>query len=498
MRSVPQPGGARSLRTQAHSAPGRCAALPPVAHLDHPGFLCLLLLLAALRLSAGTPSFQRQVIVLPVNADGSGFLDVDNNGRADLLAVDDVRKTLWIYRQRASGFPDVPDEALALPPQTGWIAPCDVDPHPGLEMLFSTAAGLSYHRQHGGAFEPELRPLLQASQPFTESDAPILMSFPTNTIPIIATNHVVLYRRDSAFGWRPGQTFALKARPASCRSFPSRWFLGQRPASSFNFEQSFLANPDPDDKPANQAVQKVMEEMKKADPLSPPVIHRLDIDRDGREDLVIWQILGQVDPKTDICLFLRGADGQLPNRPTQILRCRGVPFPVGSTSQPCPVGDLKGNGAYEIALLELKAPFTSVSGAIETLVSRGLNWNLTIRRFHERGFSRSPDATVPLITIIPVVADQWPFFICGDFNRDGRPDLVIRRSATQWSITISSDDGRWFVPEAALSFETPFSGYFTTKDLNGDGRSDLILRAWNDPRLVVYLTEPSPAKGEHK
>jgi hypothetical protein len=307
-----------------------------------------------------------------------------------------------------------------------------------------------------------------------------------------------LYSRDSAFGWSPGQTFALEARPASCQPFPAKWFLGQTAASSLSFAQSFLANSDEDDKRANEVVQKVIAEMKKGDPLRPPVINRLDIDRDGREDLLAWQIIGQADPRTDICLFLRGADGQVPNQPTQILRCRGIPFPVGSSSQPCPVGDLEGNGAYEVALLELKAPFTSVSSAIETLISRGLNWNLTIRRFHERGFSRSPDATVPLITIIPVVADQWPFFIWGDFNRDGRPDLVIRRSATQWSIMTSTDDGRWFVPQAPLSFETPFSGYFNTKDLNGDGRSDLILRAWNDPRLVVYLTQPVPTKGEHK
>ena len=57
---------------------------------------------------------------------------------------------------------------------------------------------------------------------------------------------------------------------------------------------------------------------------------RVDVDGDGREDLVLWQVSGKLDIKTDIYIFLRGADQKWPERPTQVLHCRGLPIPTGS------------------------------------------------------------------------------------------------------------------------------------------------------------------------
>ena len=57
----------------------------------------------------------------------------------------------------------------------------------------------------------------------------------------------------------------------------------------------------------------------------------MGVDGDGREDLILWQVSGKLDVKTDLYLFLRGADQKLPERPTQILHCRGFPIPVEFT-----------------------------------------------------------------------------------------------------------------------------------------------------------------------
>ena len=135
---------------------------------------------------------------------------------------------------------------------------------------------------------------------------------------------------------------------------------------------------------------------------------------------------------------------------------------------------------------------------MEMALSKGLDWTLTIRSFNHDAFSSSPDATVALTAILSVEAlEAWPLFICGDFNGDVRPDFVVQRSATQWNILFSTTDGRWFSPEPAMTFETPLKGYFEIKDLNGDGRSDIVLRARDDPRLVIFLTEPPKMKGGH-
>jgi hypothetical protein len=95
---------------------------------------------------------------------------------------------------------------------------------------------------------------------------------------------------------------------------------------------------------------------------------------------------------------------------------------------------------------------------------------------------------------------QWPFFIYGDFNGDGRPDLAVQRSSDQWEIFFSTADGRWFDSQPDLEFTMPTQGYFARRyfeisDLNGDGRSDIVLRDRDDPRIFIFLTQPQITKG---
>src|SRR5208282_782589 len=126
---------------------------------------------------------------------------------------------------------------------------------------------------------------------------------------------------------------------------------------------------------------------------------------------------------TDVYIFLRGVDQKLPERPTQVLHCRGLPIPISSKSgwSWSPVHDLDGNGTCELVLLEFKTSITSASGLMETALSHGLDWSLTIRSFHHGAFSHSPDASVPVTMVLPAeVLTGWPIFIQGDFNGEGR------------------------------------------------------------------------------
>src|SRR5207237_1280868 len=115
----------------------------------------ILVLLLANNGQAATDGFQPQMITLPADATASRFADIDNDRRLDLLAVDPVAKQLLVYRQRPTGFANSPDQIIAIAPRTSWIALHDVDAHPGLELVMSTAAGIVYHRQTAGVFESE-------------------------------------------------------------------------------------------------------------------------------------------------------------------------------------------------------------------------------------------------------------------------------------------------------------------------------------------------------
>lgn len=466
--------------------------------------------LAAVAGRAGPVELPRQTVTLPANAGEPLFADVEGGGRCNLLALDPVEKKLLNYRRRPDGFGNAPDQTIALPPQTAWVTVCHVDAHPGLDLLFSTATGLVYSRQNAGLFESERHTLIKVSQAFANLDFPILTRLGTNNtgsnelIPVISTGQAALYHRNSAYEWSPGPPLVADVHQTAWRLdtnwWRDPWASGPNPAHSLSVEQSFRAKPDlkRDEELENEGIRKSIDDMKKGPSTFPPRTVRMDVDGDGREDLVLWHVTGNIETKTDVQIFLRGADQQLPERPSQILHCRGFPIPTGSTWKMSPVTDLKGDGKCELVLLELKSTFVSLRGALETALSHGLDWALTIRLFHDGGFSRNPDVSVPVTGILPgEVLHGWPVFIQGDFNGDGRPDLLFRRSETQWNIFFSTTDGRWFAPEPAMTFDTPASGTIEIQDLNGDGLSDIIWREPDGHRLAIFMSPIHPAKGKN-
>jgi hypothetical protein len=99
--------------------------------------------------------------------------------------------------------------------------------------------------------------------------------------------------------------------------------------------------------------------------------------------------------------------------------------------------------------------------------------------------------------ILPSEAlSEWTIFIEGDFNGDGRPDLLVRRSDTQWNIFPSTTDGRWFAPQPVLTFEAPARGYVEINDLNGDGLADIIWHEPDEHRLSIFMSPSRQAKGK--
>jgi len=470
--------------------------------------------LALLWLAAASPGraepveLSPQHLSLPIGAAAPLFADVEGNGRCALLVVDPVGHALLNYRQTPAGFSRAPDQIIPLPPRILWVAVGDVDPHPGLELVMSTAAGVVYSRQNDGRFETELRPLITAGQVFTNDDMPPLTLLATNpagriVIPLLSGGKIIRYQPDPAGGWRAVPDATPETNQTTWymdhggRS--GAWALGSEPARRLRFWQSPQTdtNLPEDDNFENDAIRQIVTGMKKTAKGSAPRVEDVDVDGDGRKDVIVWQVVGDKDCRTDVYLFLRQADGQLPARPTEILHGHGFPLPFGPNSQWSPVHDLHGDGIVELVLLEFKTPF-SEGGILDALVSHGLDWSLTIRCFRRGGFSHSPDASVAVTAFLPgEFLGGWAFCFQGDFNADGRPDLLVRRSDTQWNIYFSTTDGHWFTPQPALAFAVPPQGHLEIKDLNGDGRSDII---WHepDPAGVDIFLSPSPATTDKK
>jgi hypothetical protein len=254
-----------------------------LSHGRLPASGALLLLFLALTVrGAGPVVLSPQSITVPASTSMVRFVDVDGDGRSDLLVLDPEEKKLLIYHQHPDGFTNAPDQVIALPPQTAWVAPCDVDAHPGLELLMSTATGLVYSRQDAGLFESERRPLITASQVFTNFDSPFLALLNTNKagtndlIPVISARQAVLYHRNSAYEWSPGPPLAFHEEPTGWyvgRDWRGdNWTLGPNPAHHLQVYQSLRTKPEPkrDQQPENDTIRKIIDDMKKTDKANPP------------------------------------------------------------------------------------------------------------------------------------------------------------------------------------------------------------------------------------
>jgi hypothetical protein len=79
----------------------------PSLRPGRPHSVCGAILLVFLAVNAGRADpveLSRQVITLPANAGAPLFVDIEGNGRCNLLVIDTVEKKLLNYRQRPSGF----------------------------------------------------------------------------------------------------------------------------------------------------------------------------------------------------------------------------------------------------------------------------------------------------------------------------------------------------------------------------------------------------------
>jgi glyoxylase-like metal-dependent hydrolase (beta-lactamase superfamily II) len=205
-------------------------------------------------------------------------------------------------------------------------------------------------------------------------------------------------------------------------------------------------------------------------------VRSVDLNGDGRPDLVTSY--GDV--------YLRGADGKLPDEPTLHLETEKGDW------QFLAVGDFNGDGRPDIVLL-----------------SYGMHGQTAARVFYNRGhanrpFAEKPDAVIPLnpaqknassalLRDTPVVCD-W--------NGDGIDDLVVGMGQSQEVLIMLGGHAGLDAQRSekiALDYRTHYETGLFVGDFNGDGRPDLAVFGytltgvgWNGPP-AAYIWLQSPA-----
>ncbi len=184
-----------------------------------------------------------------------------------------------------------------------------------------------------------------------------------------------------------------------------------------------------------------------------------DFTDDGKADVALATVLSSGDLAIDV-LVSDGSSFLAPKR--------WWSGPVPGTLEALRAGDFDGDGRADLAMLT-SDPAEGATASAERAVHVDV-----LRGDGDRHFS-DPRPWLDE----PIAADTATWFLAGDWNRDGRADLMTVRSngPTGMLATAYVSDGERF--EARVLRETT-SGFrvsaakLAVSDVNGDGRSDIV------------------------
>jgi hypothetical protein len=179
-----------------------------------------------------------------------------------------------------------------------------------------------------------------------------------------------------------------------------------------------------------------------------------DFNGDGKPDLAIsYVVTSDAAYPDDVVIWTGGGDGTFH-------KGAAVPTAQGDTAECVVAGDFNRDGITDLAV-------TVDQGQLVILEGDGRGG------FHLAEKKRLPDGMYPTFDFV------------GDFNGDGRPDLAVTYyNSDQVSVFYGQGGGGFQDPVVVTPGGLGDAGGVTTADLNGDGRSD----------LVVAQTEPGEVR----
>jgi len=224
----------------------------------------------------------------------------------------------------------------------------------------------------------------------------------------------------------------------------------------------------------------------------------MDLNRDGKLDLLASTISdepsfvpGLQSGKVLVAAYLADAHGRIPPTPQQVFRKQ-------DWSPYLPLVDVDGDGFMDLVLGYI--PIDSRDGVRNMITAGQLTLNL---KFHFSrpggGFPEAPDYQ----RNVPIYFDHdliWTrdsrlysekfLSLNGDFNGDGKKDLLVRDHSDGISVYFFGSRATGFASRADLKLHCPEPvDWWQIQDLNGDRISDLVVKLRDQNVFRVFLSQ---------
>lgn len=488
-------------------------------------FAAAMTVLAAAAGAAEPPDYARYTLNLPAPLVGMATDDLDGDGLKDIAAFTvsankrsaPARGVSVFYQRRGGGFPSNPDQSWTLDESAAAFDIGPVSAGPKKAIGFIAPDGVYAYIPNGKGYGTVPKQLVKAESVFLQPDPMTVPHWPffadaagkgPATVLMPGINAVGVYTGNGG-GYRHAGSLPTEVRTeyvegvtggpegplTTSHRLPVVDTIGfNAPTGSDLFitwddnADVWLARPGGgyQDRAALRFRPGLLDRSKK-DTIDSASVQAVDLDGDGRKDLLVTKLTGgMAQAKSLVFIYRRRADGTFSQgRPDQTIITEGVVGPM--------VVDVNGDGRKDILLPSIKV---GIRNFINMLTSKQIHMDIGV--YLQGGDGRYPDK--------PVKEKGVDFKLdVTKLGKNTRPVMDVGRftKAPGYGLAVVSGDGRVsvFLPDRysifsdnpGLKLHVDAPTEMRAVDLNGDGIDDLVMtykkEKENSKRVNVFISK---------
>jgi len=481
---------------------------------------------AAPAFSAETPEYNRYTLRVPDKLVDVVAEDLDGDGLKDLVAIS-VRagkrtagtRSVSVFYQKTGGvFSKEPDQTWPLPPSAAAFDVGRASAGERKAIAYIAPDGLYAYLPNGRQYGARPVQLIKEESVFSQPDPLDLPHWPVfaglsgnapDTVLLPCIGRLLVYT-SSGSAYRLSNTLSLSTETGfrgGEENGPDRVLtishevpvVEQLGFFSRNGNDLFVTWDDNADvwpkaqgggyadRPSLKFRPGLLDITKKGDgSLDNASIQAVDLDGDGRRDLVVTKMTGGVaQTKSLVFIYLCRKDGTFPEKPDQTIITEGVVGPR--------IYDVNGDGRQDILLPSIKLGITNF---INMLTSKQVNMEIGI--YVQGNNGRYPDQPTKVksvsfkLDISSLGRNARPVMEMGKFTKTAGYGLAVVSKEDRVSVYLP-DRYSFISDNPGLELKVDAPTVMKLTDLNGDGVDDMIMTynksKANDRLVNVFISK---------